>query len=333
MPQGMLAQVLRDVTDRADERLLVGPQTLDDAGVVVLGAREGLPAGVGLALVQTVDFFPPVVDDPRYYGAIAAANALSDVYAMGGKPFTALSLASFPKDFPVEWRAEILRAGYEKVHESGAILCGGHTVEASVLFGYSVTGLVDPARVATNAGARAGDVAYLTKPLGMGSMTTAAKQKKIGWRELEPAARQMAALNDRACEAMNAAGAHACTDITGFGLVGHALNIARASGLALELVLADLPLFPGALELARKGVLSGASKRGRTTLGPEVEIAAGLEEARVNLVFDAETSGGLLIVLPEERAATLERELRVRELPVERIGRFGPFRGKRIALR
>jgi len=325
--------VLRDVTDRTDERMIVGPQTLDDAGVVVLGAREGLPAGVGLALVQTVDFFPPVVDDPRYYGAIAAANALSDVYAMGGRPFTALSLASFPKDFPVDWRAEILRAGYAKVRESGAILCGGHTVESEVMFGYSVTGLVDPARVATNAGAKAGDVVYLTKPLGMGPLTTAAKQKKISWNELEPAARQMATLNDRACEAMNAAGAHACTDVTGFGLVGHALNIARASDLSLELVLADVPLFPGALELARKGVFSGAAKRGRTTLGPEVEVASGLEEARVNLVFDAETSGGLLIVLPEGRAGALERELRARELPVVRIGRFGAFRGKRIRLR
>ena len=333
MPQGELAQVLRDVTDRADERMLVGPETLDDAGVVVLGPREGLPPGVHLALVQTVDFFPPVLDDPRFYGRIAAANSLSDVYAMGGKPFTALSLAGFPKDFPTEWRAEILRGGFEKIRESGAILCGGHTVQQDVLFGYSVTGLVDPARVATNAGARAGDVLYLTKALGMGSLTTAAKQKKIEWRELEPAARQMAALNDKACEAMNAAGAHACTDITGFGLIGHAMNIARASGLALELVVADAPLFPGALDLARKGVFSGGAKRGRAALGAEVEIGGGLDEARVNLLFDAETSGGLLIVLPEASAPTLERELRVRDLPVVRVGRCLPYAGKRILLR
>jgi len=333
MPQGELAQVLRDVTDRADERLLVGPQTLDDAGVVVLGPSEGLPSGVRLALVQTVDFFPPVVDDPRAYGAIAAANSLSDVYAMGGKPFTALSLAGFPKDFPAEWRAEILKGGYDKIRESGAILCGGHTVEAEALFGYAVTGLVDPARVATNAGAKAGDVVYLTKSLGMGCLTTAAKKKKITWKELEPAARQMATLNDKACEAMNAAGAHACTDITGFGLAGHAMNIARASGVALEFVLRDVPLFPGALELAKKGLFSGGAERGRRALGPEVEIASGLEEPRVNLVFDAETSGGLLIVLPEGRAAALERELRARELPVARIGRCSEFRGKRILLR
>lgn len=332
MPQGKLAQVLRDVTDRADERLLVGPQTLDDAGVVVLGKREGLPPGVHLALVQTVDFFPPVVDDPRFYGAIAAANSLSDVYAMGGKPFTALSLAGFPKEFPEEWRAEILKGGYDKIHESGAILCGGHTVEAEALFGYSVTGLVDPARVATNAGAKAGDVLYLTKPLGMGCLTTAAKKKKITWRELEPAARSMATLNDKACEAMNAAGAHACTDITGFGMVGHAMNIARASALTLELGVAAMPLFPGALELAKKGLFSGGAARGRSALGEEVEIAAGLEEARVNLLFDAETSGGLLIVLPESRGAALERELRARDLLVARVGRCVEYEGKRIRL-
>jgi selenide,water dikinase len=280
-----------------------------------------------------VDFFPPVVDDPRSYGAIAAANSLSDVYAMGGKPFTALSLAAFPKGFPSEWRGEILRGGYDKVHESGAILCGGHTVEGEALFGYSVTGLVDPLRVATNAGAKAGDVAYLTKSLGMGCMTTAAKLGKISWKELEPAARQMATLNDRACEAMNAAGAHACTDITGFGLIGHAMNIARASQLALELVVSEVPLFPGALELARKGLFSGGAKRGRASLGPEVQIGAGLDDVRVNLLFDAETSGGLLIVLAEERAATLERELRARELPVQRVGRFRAYEGKRILLR
>jgi selenide,water dikinase len=324
--------VLRDVIDLADERMLVGPATLDDAGVVVVGAREGLPAVVQLALVQTVDFFPPVVDDPRAYGAIAAANSLSDVYAMGGRPFTALSIAGFPKDFPVEWRAEILRGGYEKVRESGAILCGGHTVESDVQFGYSVTGLVDPVRIATNAGAKAGDVAYLTKPLGMGCMTTAAKLKKITWRDVEPAARQMATLNDRACEAMNAVGAHACTDVTGFGLIGHAMNIARASDLTLELRVADAPLFPGALELARRGLFSGGAKRSRTALAPEVEIGGGLEAAKVDLLFDAETSGGLLIVLPESRSAALERELAARDLPVVRMGTFRAFAGKRIVL-
>ena len=159
MPQGELAQVLRGVVDQANERLLVGPMTLDDAGVVVLGAAEGLPAGVELPLVQTVDFFPPVVDHPYYYGAIAAANSISDVYAMGGRPITALCLAGFPKDFDREWMAEIFKGGYEKVKEAGAILAGGHTVESDVQFGFSVTGVVERRFISTNAGARAGDVA------------------------------------------------------------------------------------------------------------------------------------------------------------------------------
>jgi selenide,water dikinase len=324
--------VLRDVTDQ-DARMLVGPATLDDAGVVVLGKSEGLPPGVQLALVQTVDFFPPVVDDPTLYGAIAAANALSDVYAMGARPFTALSLAGFPADFPGEWLGAILRGGHAKLREAGAILCGGHTVQSDVQFGYAITGLVDPTRVVTNAGARAGDAVYLTKALGMGCLTTAAKLKKIAWRELEPAALQMATLNDRACEAMTAAGAHACTDVTGFGLIGHAMNVARASGLTLEIAVNEVPLFPGALELARKGVFSGGAKRGRATLGAEVAVGKGLEEARVQLLFDAETSGGLLIVVPEARAGLLERELRARELRVSRIGRFrAPEAGTRIVL-
>jgi selenide,water dikinase len=321
---------LREFTDDTDGRLIVGPKTLDDAGVVLLGERDGLPAGSRVALVQTVDFFPPVVDDPRWYGAIAAANSLSDVYAMGGRPFTALSLAGFPKDFPREWRDEILRAGYAKVRESGALLVGGHTVESDVQFGYSVTGLVDPERVTTNAGARAGDVAYLTKPIGMGCMTTAGKLRKIGWDEVEPAARQMAELNDRAAEAMGTVPTHACTDITGFGLMGHAMNIARASDLSLELRARDVPLFPGAFELARKGLFSGGAKRGRTGLASEVDIAADLDDALVGLLFDAETSGGLLIVVPPESAPALESALRARELPVVQVGAFLPRGAVRI---
>jgi selenide,water dikinase len=325
--------VLRDVTDRQDERLIVGPETLDDAGVVVLGPPEGLPAGVRLALVQTVDFFPPVVDDPRAYGAIAAANALSDVYAMGGRPWTALTLAGFPRGFPAEWTAEILRGGYEKVRESGALLCGGHTVESEVQFGYSVTGLVDPERVTSNAGARAGDVAYLTKPLGMGCMTTAAKAGKIDAAAMVPAIAQMATLNAAACEAMQAARAHACTDITGFGLIGHALNLARASDLTFEIDAPRVPLFEGVLELARRKLFSGGARRGRETLGPEVELDAGVEEALGGLLFDAETSGGLLIVVPPERADALERELTARHVPRHPVGRFVARGQRRIVVR
>ena len=322
MPQGQLAQVLRGVTDEASQRLLVGPLTLDDAGVVVLGEAEGLPAGVELPIVQTVDFFPPVVDDPYYYGAIAAANSISDVYAMGGRPVTALCLAGFPRDFNREWMAEIMKGGYEKVKEAGAILAGGHTVESDVQFGFSVTGVVERSRLATNAGAKRGDVVYLTKPLGMGTMTTAAKFQKITWDELKPAAIQMATLNAKAAEAMNAAGAHAATDITGFGLAGHGLNIARSSNLCLEIDSASVPIFPGAHALAKAGNLSGGAKKGKVNIGEHVRSVAGLDATLELLFFDAETSGGLMIVIDPAHAAKLEDELAARDLAVHKIGSF-----------
>lgn len=318
---GQLAQVLRGVSGPRDERLLVGPDNFDDAGVVELGGAGGLPADTNLALVQTVDYFPPVVDDPYFYGAIAAANALSDVYAMGGKPFSALNIAGIPRDFPAQWTAEIFRGGFDKMREAGCIVAGGHTVQSNeALFGFAVTGLVDRRKVAANSGAKVGDVLYLTKPLGMGAMTTAAKRREITWRELEPAARQMATLNDRGAAAMSAVGVHAATDITGFGLIGHAKNIAAASGVTIRIELVRLPLFPGALELVRRGFASGASKRGRAALKDEVKISAGLDEALVNLVFDAETSGGLLIAVSASDARKLESELASRELPVHCIG-------------
>jgi len=333
LPQGRLGEMLRALIAQRDPRLLVGPETCDDAGVVEVASAQGLPPGLRLGLVQTVDFFPPVVDDPYFYGAVAAANALSDVYAMGGTPLAALNLASFPAGFPSEWAERILRGGFDKVREAGAVVAGGHTVESEILFGFAVTGFVDPEAVCSNAGARAGDQLYLTKALGMGCMTTAAKKGAIGWAELEPAARQMASLNDRACAAMLASGAHACTDVTGFGLVGHALNVARASGLTLELETGALPLFEGALELARRGLFSGASKRGRTSLAAEVELGPNLDDARVGVCFDAETSGGLLIAIPAERAAALERELAQRGLPVTRVGACKPRGAHPIELR
>jgi len=322
MPQGELAQVLRGVTDVANERLLVGPMTLDDAGVVVLGEAEGLPSGTELPLIQTVDFFPPVVDDPYYYGAIAAANSISDVYAMGGRPITALCLAGFPKGFDKEWMGQIFKGGYEKVKEAGAILAGGHTVESDVQFGFSVTGVARRAQISTNAGAKAGDVCYLTKSLGMGTMTTAAKLGKITWAQLEPAAKQMASLNNRAAEAMNAAGGVAATDITGFGLVGHGLNIARSSDLRLEIDMANVPIFDGAYELAKRGLLSGGALKGKRNIGEHVETAAGVDKTLELIAFDAETSGGLLIVIPEAHAKQLEDELTARDLPVHKVGAF-----------
>ncbi|MFT5051905.1 MAG: selenide,water dikinase [Chlamydiales bacterium] len=321
MPMGQLAQVLRDVSAEADERLLVGPQTFDDAGVVLLGEEYDVPGRPRTAVVQTVDYFPPIVDDPYAYGAIAAANALSDVYAMGGRPLSALNLAGFPEDFPKEWVAEIFRGGFEKVREAGAVIAGGHTVTAEEpLFGFSITGLIDPERVMTNAGAQVGDVIYLTKALGMGSLTTGAKFGKVTPEAIAPAAVQMATLNSAAAEAMGVAAAHACTDVTGFGLVGHSHNIARASEVSLRFVLDDLPFFPGTVDLARAGVFSGARTRGKQAMGEHVRVADGLDEARVDLTYDAETSGGLLIVLPADRAGVLESELGARNVPVHRVG-------------
>ena len=321
--------MLRGVSTGKDERLLVGPDSFDDAGIVELRGVEGLPADTNVALVQTVDYFPPVVDDPYYYGAIAAANSLSDVYAMGGKPLSALNLAGIPKDFPPEWTAAVFKGGFEKMREAGCVVAGGHTVASKeALFGFAVTGIVDRRRVAANSGAKPGDRLYLTKSLGMGTMTTAGKRQKISWQQLEPAAKQMATLNDRAADAMNASGAHAATDITGFGLVGHAKNIAAASGVTLRLELGKAPLFPGVLELARAGFCSGGAKRGRTGLAADVSIAAGLDDALVNLAFDAETSGGLLICVPAANAAKLERELAARNQLVCALGEVLP-RGER----
>jgi len=333
MPQGQLAQVLRGVLRPADERLVVGPSSVDDAGVVVLGERDGFP-GSTQALVQTVDYFPPVVDDPYLYGAIAAANALSDVYAMGGRPFSVLNLAGFPKDFREDWISEIFRGGFDKVAESGAIVAGGHTVASNeAMFGFAVTGLVERERVTANAAARPGDRLYLTKPLGMGTMTTAAKRGVIDAATLRPAAEQMATLNAPAAEAMVAAGAGACTDVTGFGLAGHAHNIARASGVELFIELERVPLFAGVHALAAAGNTSGGSKRGRAGLADAVAVEEGVDEARVALAFDAETSGGLLIVIDPARATRLEQELTGRGLPVAEIGevREGGERTVRLA--
>lgn len=319
MPMGQLTQVLRDVNPELDPRLLVGPQSVDDAGVVLLGPDEGAPDG--LALVQTVDYFPPVLDDPYLYGAVAAANALSDVYAMGGRPISALNLAGFPADFDEGWIRDIFRGGFDKVREAGAVIAGGHTVRSDEpLFGFAVTGVVDRDQVADNQGAQVGDRLVLTKPLGMGTMSTAGKFQKAPAGAVRAAALVMATLNDKAAEAMNAVGVNACTDVTGFGLVGHGRNIAAGSGVTLRLSVADLPIFEGALDLARSGVVSGGSQRNRDSLAGLVGVADGLDEALVSLIFDAETSGGLLISVAEGRLAQLQGELAERDVLAAVVG-------------
>lgn len=276
------------------------------------------------ALVQTVDFFPPIVDDPRWFGRIAAANALSDVYAMGGRAVTAMNLVGWPKELDLEMLGEVLAGGLEKVREAGAVLCGGHSVvDAEVKYGLSVTGLVHPERFWRNAGARVGDVLVLTKALGAGPVSTAIKRERIAAPTALAAMEQMATLNKAACEAVLDLEVHGATDVTGFGFVGHSCEMAEGAGLALQVQAAALPLLSGARELVRDGVTSGGCARGKAFYGPRVRIGADVDPAIASLVFDAETSGGLLLAVPEAIADRVVRRLDDAGAPSRAmVGRF-----------
>ncbi len=270
--------------------MLVDQTTGDDAGVFRLDAER--------ALVQTVDFFTPIVDDPEAFGAIAAANALSDVYAMGGTPLTALAIAAFPtEDFPAEWSAVIVRGGAEKLEEAECALLGGHTVRDSELkFGYAVTGLVDPRRMLTNGGGRPGDLLVLTKPLGTGVIATALREGGAKEAAVAAATDSMSKLNRAASCAALAHRAHAATDVTGFGLAGHAATIARESRLTLSFDAGALPLLPDALVLA-SDFQSGGLHANRRQYEPLVSYEGPVAEAHRILFYDPQTSGGLLILL------------------------------------
>ncbi len=285
-----------------DPNLLVGADALDDAGIYRIDEHT--------ALVQTVDFFPPMVDDPYRFGQIAAANALSDVYAKGGRVLTALNIVGFPKKLDPELLGEILRGGAKKVMEGGGVVVGGHSVvDSEVKYGLAVTGTVDPAKMVTNAGARPGDVLFLTKPLGMGTLSTAIKKRAIDEELGNAAADQMATLNQAACQAMMSVGVHAATDITGFGLLGHGRNVARASGVCLRFDSGALPFFERAEELAARGLMSGGSCRGQEQLAGSVLILDSADPVRAGLAYDAETSGGLLIAVRPDLAEALEKAL------------------------
>ena len=287
--------------------MLVGTDTSDDAGVYRIGPD--------LALVQTVDFFPPVVDDPVAYGRIAAANALSDVYAMGGTPLTALNIVGWPQALEIELLGEVLKGGREKLDEAGCALVGGHTVvDVEVKFGMAVTGLVDPARMTTNRGARPGDRLVLTKPLGASVVTTALKTDKATEDEVAAAVASMSTLNKGGAEAMLAAGVRCATDVTGFGLLGHASHIARESGVMLRFRVGALPWLPGAVRLAERGIKTGACARTKAHLGDSVSLDPGVGNGPAVLLFDAETSGGLLIAVAPERTASLLEDLHRRGL-------------------
>ena len=299
-----MAQVLSFIPKPTDPNLLVGTETHDDAGVYRIAPD--------LALVQTVDFFPPVVDDPFVYGQIAAANALSDVYAMGGKPLTALNLVGYPDDvIGPEWLGQILAGGAERCREAGCTIVGGHTIrDAEIKFGLAVTGTVHPDRVLTNASAKPGDVLVLTKPLGTGFVTTAAKRQVCPPDLLAAACASMVRLNRDACEAMLAAGATAATDVTGYGLAGHALEMAEGAKVTLRLRLAALPLLAGIEQLDVTKFRTRGSKSNREYVEPHLRLDGTPDPVRVEFLFDPQTSGGLLISIPAARADELLRELK-----------------------
>jgi selenide, water dikinase len=301
----------------------VGTSTADDAGVYRLGPD--------LALVQTVDIFTPIVDDPYWFGAIAAANALSDVYAMGGTPRIALNFAGFPRSkLPLDVLGEILRGGAAKCAEAGVTIIGGHTIDdPEPKYGLAVTGFVHPERIITNAAARPGDRLVLTKPLGMGIVTTALKQGKATQAAIDEAVRIMAALNRPAADAMIAVGVSAATDITGYGLLGHLAEMTRGSGVAASVRLRDVPIVEAAWPLVRERTIPGGTLRNRESLQGVVSWDGAGEDAQI-LLCDAQTSGGLLIAVPEARCDALVQALRAGGLPVAAvIGEItGPGRGE-----
>lgn len=294
---------MRRLPPVTDPNVLVGHATNDDAGVYRLSDE--------LALVQTVDFFTPIVDDAYDFGRIAAANALSDVYAMGGTPLTALNIVGFPvEELGTDVLGEILAGGAAVTAEAGVVILGGHTIkDAEPKYGLAVSGTIDPKRVVTNAGARPGDLLLLSKPVGTGILTTARKRDLITDADLAPAIASMARLNDRAARAMLAHGVHGATDVTGYGLIGHAGEMARASGVALAFDAARVPLFDGVLALIAQDAVPEGTRDNLADHARFTDYAAGVGEAHRVALSDAQTSGGLLIALGRDDAARVLAEL------------------------
>jgi len=299
-----------------DDRVLIDYRTSDDAGVYRISEDR--------ALVQTVDFFTPIVDDPFLYGQIAAANALSDVYAMGGRPLTALAIAAFPKDAEREILRSIFAGGLDKLREAEVVLLGGHTVQdPEIKFGYAVTGEVDPARVLANGGAQPGDVLLLTKAIGTGIISTALKFGRAPQGAIDAATQSMVTLNRAAARVLDTlprGAVHACTDITGFGLVGHASEMAAASKCSIEIEAARVPILDGARELA-PGNSPGGARTNREHFGSGVTPESGVDPALVDLLYDPQTSGGLLISVAPAQAESLQSSLTSAGVLSTRIGR------------
>ena len=319
--------MLGDLPVSTDDRVLIDYRTSDDAGVYRLDSER--------ALVQTVDFFTPIVDDPFSYGQIAAANALSDVYAMGGVPLTALAIAAFPKDADRQILRQIFAGGLDKLREANVALLGGHTVQdAEIKFGYAITGEVHPARVFANAGAQPGDALILTKPIGTGVIATALKFERAPHEAIGEAVRSMTALNAAASAVLTSldrGAVHACTDITGFGVIGHASEMAAASGCSLELDSARVPLIPGALALVR-GNMAGGARTNRDHFAGMVGVATGVAPELVDLLYDPQTSGGLLAAVAPARTAEVLSAMSSSAVAAAQVGRVTAARGVRISI-
>ena len=303
----MLAQVLRPVAATfapgAFPDLLIGLEGPDDAAVYRLTDD--------LAIVQTVDFFPPVVDDPYHYGAIAAANAMSDVYAMGSEVLLALNIVSFPQDLDPAILARILEGGAHKVAEAGGVIAGGHTLyDAEPKYGLAVTGTVHPQQVIAKSGAQPGDALVLTKPLGTGIILTAARDNLDAAHYADVAIESMLALNRHASHLAREAGAHAMTDVTGFGLLGHANEIALRSDVRVVIDASRVPMLPGVLEYASQGIETGGAQRNREGLAGRIEMPSSIDPAIERVLYDPQTSGGLLIALPPKAADAVVAQLR-----------------------
>ena len=315
-----LEQVLRPIIQLQQDipDLVVGLKTGDDAAVYRLAP--------GLAIVKTVDFFPPIVDGAYTFGAIAAANAVSDVYAMGGRVLFGLNVAAFPDDLPKAILSDIFRGGSDKMMEAGGVIAGGHTVvDPEPKYGLCVTGLVDPEKVWTKTKARAGDLLVLTKPLGTGVITTAMRADGATTEEAGTAIESMLRLNKTAAEMLAAVGIEACTDITGFGFLGHAWEMAAGSRVGMRISMEAMPFLTGALRCGREGFHPGGTWRNRKSLLPEngephVRWAPGIPDDAVNLLFDPETSGGLLAAVPSGKKPAMEKLFRARGEPYWTIG-------------
>lgn len=310
---GTLARMLEGFETHYDPRLIVGYDKSDDASVYVITDE--------VALVQTTDFFPPIVDDPYLFGQIAAANALSDVYAMGGEPRTALNIMCLPESMDRHTVHEILRGGYAKAYEAGVIITGGHTIHgAEPIYGLAVAGFVHPKKVLTNSGAKPGDVLLLTKPLGVGVITTAAKAELVEAPVLERIYRQMATLNRAARDVLVEYPVHSCTDVTGFALLGHSFEMAQGSGCTLHIQAHAVPFHPEALELARMGFIPAGAYRNREYAQAGVQVNGQVELALEDLFYDPQTSGGLLAAVPEECADECLERLLAAGVEAARIG-------------